>query len=84
MTEKTSQQIAAEVAKLEAHLDDVKPRLMHFPNVIDVYTGIKTVGGFGTDTACFIVEVSKKHPEADLPSDARIPSTIDGFPIDVF
>ena len=40
MPEKSDQQIAADVARLEAHLAAVKPKLMRYPNVEDVYVGV--------------------------------------------
>ena len=84
MPEKSDAHLAAEAAALERHLDAVKPRLMRYPNVVDVYVGIKAVGGYGSDVVCFVAEVSDKRPAADLSPAERIPQQIDGVPVDVF
>jgi hypothetical protein len=84
MPDKSDEQVAAEVAELETHLGAVKSRLMTYPNVLDVYVGIKTVSGLGTDVACFIVEVEQKQSEAAIAPEKRIPEHIDGYPLDVF
>jgi hypothetical protein len=75
--------MAAEVVRLEAHLPAVKPKLMRYPGVLDVYVGVKTVDGLATDVVAFIVDVARKKPLSELAPNERVPSEIDGFSVDV-
>lgn len=84
MPEKTDEQLAAEAERLDAQLDVLKPKLLGYPNVVDVYVGIKTIQGYGSDVVCFVAEVAEKKPLSELGSDERIPAEIDGHPVDVY
>jgi hypothetical protein len=53
------------------------------PNVVGVGTGYKIKRGQRTSQLCVVTMVSRKIPLAGLASDALVPKTIDGVPIDV-
>ncbi len=58
-------------------------QLMRKPNVIGVGIGLRKRHGVFTQQPALVVLVSQKIPDADLMPDDRIPSEIEGVPIDV-
>lgn len=57
--------------------------LMRKPNVIGVGVGLKKRHGMFTQQPALVVLVSHKIPDTDLTPDDRIPTEIEGVPIDV-
>lgn len=53
------------------------------PNVVGVGTGYKVKRGQRTDQLCVVTMVSRKMPLAGLPTEALVPKTVDGVPVDV-
>lgn len=68
--------LAAIQAQLEA-------KLLGYPNVIGVATGIRVRGGKPTGEPCLVVYVSQKLPITKLAKSEVIPHEIEGVPIDV-
>jgi hypothetical protein len=52
-------------------------------NVVGVGVGLRQRGGKFTDEVCIVVSVRKKVPSEQLSPDDRIPTQIDGVPVDV-
>jgi len=63
--------------------EKVKEDLLSRANVIGLGIGLKTVGGEQTGEIALVVLVSRKLPPADLAARDRLPSEIEGVPIDV-
>lgn len=57
--------------------------LLAKPNVVGVGVGFRRVGGEATHTPALVVMVSQKLPPALLNPEDRIPSWIEGIPVDV-
>ena len=75
------QQAAVERAQAvkQAHQDE----LMKKANVTGVGVGLQHKGGQRTDTVAVVVMVKEKLPLSQLAPEDRIPSEIDGVPVDV-
>lgn len=58
-------------------------KLKTYPNVVGVGVGYEIVAGRRTDRVSIRVYVRKKLPKADLPPEAVLPDTIEGWPVDV-
>jgi len=58
-------------------------RLKAFPNVVGVGVGHEVVAGKRTDRISVRVYVRRKVPKTELPSEAVLPDSIDGIPVDV-
>jgi L-asparaginase II len=57
--------------------------LMAKANVVGVGVGLRQRDGKFTDEVCIVVSVRKKVPSEQLSPDDRIPTQIDGVPVDV-
>jgi hypothetical protein len=57
--------------------------LLGYPNVVGVTEGIEMRAGKPTGAPALVVLVSGKVPRKSLPKASRLPSEIDGVPIDV-
>ena len=73
----------AEEGKVAAVLARHDTELMAYPHVVAVADGICTREGQPTGEACIVVYVDRKLPEDQLEEGARLPSEIDGVPVDV-
>lgn len=60
-----------------------KADLLSRANVIGLGIGLKTVGGEKTEQIALVVLVSRKLPPSALGAHDRLPSEIEGVPIDV-
>lgn len=58
-------------------------KLMRYPNVVGVATGIRVKGGKPTGEPCVVVFVQKKVARDKLKNDELIPGKIDDVPVDV-
>ena len=71
----------------DAKISDVVARheadLLKFPNVVGVFTGLRTRGGVPTHEPCVTVLVRQKIPADQLPDDDLLPSALDGVCVDV-
>ena len=69
------------------HVTDVKRKheqdLLRLPNVVAVGVGLRTRGGEPTGEVCIVVSVKTKVPVPQLAGRDRIPSSIEGVPVDV-
>jgi len=74
-------QAAFEHAKAvkDAHLHE----LLSKPNVVGCGVGFRQVGGERTDQVALVVMVRNKVPSAQLAQHERIPSELEGVPVDV-
>ncbi len=74
-------------AETLARIQEVKRRreaeLLHKANVVAVGIGYRQRGGRSTDELCLVVSVRHKVPLEALAPEDRIPSEIDGVPVDV-
>jgi hypothetical protein len=57
--------------------------LMQLPNVVGTALGVKTVGDKPTEDLALVVLVRRKVPLDQLKPEERIPTEIDGVPVDV-
>ena len=57
--------------------------LLAKPNVVGVGVGLRQRGGQFTDEVCIVVSVRQKAPNEQLSPADRIPTQIDGVPVDV-
>jgi hypothetical protein len=73
-------QTLEEVSKVKALYEK---QLMKLPNVVGVGVGFKQKNGQPTDEIALIVNVSEKKPQADLSTQALVPSELDGVTVDV-
>jgi hypothetical protein len=83
VAEKTREQYAEQIARLKASLPTVRAQLQGIPGVIDVFVGIREVGGMATEDVVFQVYVQRKKPLDQVAPDQRIPRIIAGTPTDV-
>lgn len=81
MNEQPEAQAAFEHAKAvkDAHLHE----LLSKPNVVGCGVGFRQVGGERTDQVALVVMVRSKVPPALLAEHERIPSELEGVPVDV-
>ncbi|MDX9864486.1 MAG: hypothetical protein RBT34_06750 [Anaerolineaceae bacterium] len=75
------QSIAVEQAR--AVMQTHGKQLLNLPNVVGLGVGLRQTGGEWTDTVVLVVMVTQKLPLEALSAEERIPSEIDGVPIDV-
>lgn len=72
---------------MQQKISDVQARhadtLMQKANVVGIGIGFRHKGGRRTDEMALIVMVNKKVHESQLAPDDRVPSEIDGVPVDV-
>jgi hypothetical protein len=66
-------------AIMQTHRDE----LLNLPNVVGLGIGLCQTGGKWTNTVALIVMVTQKLPLEALSAEQRIPSEIDGVPVDV-
>ncbi|MCD4672877.1 MAG: hypothetical protein K8R77_09455 [Anaerolineaceae bacterium] len=64
-------------------MQDHRDQLLALPNVVGLGVGLRQKNGEWTDTVALIVMVKQKLPLESLTADQRIPSEIDGVPVDV-
>jgi hypothetical protein len=57
--------------------------LLRYPNVVAVDEGIRTRAGKPTGERCLVVYVKRKLPLSQLSKEERLPTAIEGVPIDV-
>ncbi|RMF35827.1 MAG: hypothetical protein D6759_04325 [Chloroflexi bacterium] len=57
--------------------------LLRKANVVGVGIGFRQRGGEQTDEICIVVSVRKKVPPNQLAPDDRIPTDLEGVPVDV-
>ncbi len=57
--------------------------LLRKANVVGVGIGFRQRGGEQTDEICIVVSVRKKVPPDQLAPDDRIPTDLEGVPVDV-
>jgi hypothetical protein len=57
--------------------------LMQKPHVVGVAVGIRETEGKSTGETCLIVMVDEKVPDEELAEEDRIPTELDGVPVDV-
>ena len=57
--------------------------LLSLPNVVGLGVGMRQTAGEWTDTVALVVMVTKKLPLKALGAEQRIPTEIDGIPVDV-
>lgn len=69
--------------KLLQAKDDLHAKLLAIPGVHATGIGFKRVGGARTNTIAICVHVRRKRPLRDVPEPERIPSTAQGFAVDV-
>ncbi|MFN2194750.1 MAG: hypothetical protein ACK2UW_01335 [Anaerolineales bacterium] len=81
MNDQPDTQAAFEHAKAvkDAHLHE----LLSKPNVVGCGVGFRQVGGARTDQVALVVMVRSKVPSAQLAQHERIPSELEGVPVDV-
>ncbi len=58
-------------------------RLMSMANVVGVGVGVRQRGGQILDEIALIVLVDRKRPWSELAPEDRVPSQLDGVPVDV-
>lgn len=79
----------AEVPLGLAHGDVARVRAAHerslltLPNVVGVAEGLRSRKGKPTNEQCIVVLVSRKKRKSALAAKERIPSQVDGVPVDV-
>lgn len=73
----------SEYAQIQQAKESHKETILAKPNVVGVGTGYKVKRGQKTAQLCIVTMVSRKIPLAGLPSEALVPKTIDGVPVDV-
>jgi hypothetical protein len=75
--------MADELVTIREVLKRNRNDLMTRANVVATGIGYKYTAGQKTPNLAIICSVAEKLPEAKLPSQDRVPATIDGLPIDV-
>lgn len=70
-------------ARAEAVREAHAQELLSKPNVVGVGVGVPQRGGIPSDEVGLVVMVEKKLPPDELRAQDRIPSEIDGVPVDV-
>ncbi|RME35541.1 MAG: hypothetical protein D6793_07130 [Thermoflexia bacterium] len=73
----------AELDRVRAVKTAYERELMRKPNVVGVGIGFRQRSGELTDELAIIVSVTHKVPMEDLAPEDRIPSEIEGVPVDV-
>lgn len=63
--------------------DELRVRLLAYPNVTDVSIGLRMKAGVFTSEQVIVVFVSRKIPVDRLPKEALLPNEVAGLPIDV-
>lgn len=71
------------IAQVKTIMQDHRDQLLALPNVVGLGVGLRQKEGEWTDTVALIVMVKQKLPLESLAADQRIPSEIDGIPVDV-
>lgn len=74
---------AAEYAAIADIQQRHQDKLLRYPNVVGVATGIRTRKGKPTGEPSLVVYVSRKRPKKDLKPDQILPRSLDGVPVDV-
>lgn len=71
------------IAKISAVQDKYSHRLLNMANVVGTAVGMKMVDDQVSDQMALVVMVSKKFPLDEVALDDRIPTELDGVPVDV-
>jgi hypothetical protein len=72
-----------ELDRIRQVMADHQAWLMKKRNVVGVGIGFKEKAGQSTDQMALVVSVSQKLPEHEIDSADRIPTEIEGVPVDV-
>ena len=70
-------------AKIHKALDEYLGVLRTYPNVLNVQTGTRFIGGKDTGQECITVYVTKKKPIYMLSARDVLPREVGGVPVDV-
>lgn len=71
---------AARIAAVQSRHEG---RLLRYPNVVGVSAGTRVRAGRPTGEPCLVVYVTAKVPAATLAESDRLPTVLDGVPVDV-
>jgi hypothetical protein len=81
--EQPERDLKAETDRITTVMHDHKADLLSKPNVVGVAVGFQRQAGISTQNLALVVMVDNKIPSNLLPPEGRIPTTIDGIPVDV-
>lgn len=81
--EKSRQERIEITLKMEALIDDVREKLMKYPNVREVGYGLRETRGEVTGEPSFKVYVTQKVALKDLKEEDKLPLEIAGFRVDI-
>jgi hypothetical protein len=70
-------------ARLSSIRAKYEARLLRYPNVVGVTDGVRMRGGRPTEEPAIVVLVSRKVSRKSLAKSSRLPTHIDGVPVDV-
>lgn len=73
----------SQMAEIESTQAKYSAWLMSLPHVVGVGIGLRQRGGVVTDEMALVVMVDQKVPRYTLEAHERIPSELDGTPVDV-
>jgi hypothetical protein len=73
----------AEMDRIRAVKEKHEKALLRIKNVVGVGIGLRQKDGQFTDQVVLTVIVQRKHPASELARRDRIPSELDGIPVDV-
>jgi hypothetical protein len=74
---------SAQMERVRAVKQKHEKALLRKKNVVGVGIGLRQVGGQFTDQVVLTVMVARKEPTSQLACRDRIPSELDGVPVDV-
>ena len=82
-TPKTPDEQIIAMEQVRAVIQTHRDHLLSLPNVVGLGVGLRQTAGEWTDTVVLAVMVTQKMPLESLADEQRIPSEIDGIPVDV-
>lgn len=82
-TPKTPDEQIIAMEQVRAVIQTHRDHLLNLPNVVGLGVGLRQTAGEWTDTVVLAVMVTQKMPLESLADEQRIPSEIDGIPVDV-
>ena len=82
-TPKTPDEQLIAMEQVRAVMQTHRDYLLSLPNVVGLGVGLRQTAGQWTDTVVLAVMVTQKQPLEALSAEERIPSEIDGIPVDV-
>jgi hypothetical protein len=74
---------SVEMCRIRAVKEKYESVLLRIKNVVGVGIGLRQVDGQFTEQLALTVLVQRKQPESELAHHDRIPSELDGVPVDV-